>query len=238
MIPTTTETTTSPAEHTLLPRKGVHFQDHCRVILVRPLVELEDGLCVEDFWYQSWERSESKRELKREAKEWRRSGLGVLLHDTFSNPNPKQVQACLDAFVRLSDDEYCRGAERFLSQQHDQQRVERKKSFVHDVIEQARYLESIKNMSQDEKMEKLAEFSALQSKCAAVFARRIGRADETAIVKGEDPSAAAKLVAKLCKNEFRRARSVDAVNVMPTHESKGHRRFSMPSLSNNIMMGI
>jgi len=204
------------------------------------VINIEEGIA-EKLWYQPWERKEHKRAIKRDAREWRQTGLGILLHDTFVNPNPKETQCCLNAFVQLADEAYSRGIERYLSQQHDEQRVERKRNFVQDVLEQARYLDSLRNVSEDEKRDKLAEFSALQSKCAEVFARRIGKADETVVLKGEDPSAAAKLVSKLFRNEFRRTRSLDNAattptnsnnsNVMPTVESAQARQQRRASFS-------
>lgn len=212
--------------------KGVRFDDQCNHIHeIEPMVLVQEGLTVEELWYQPWERKEHKREMKRDAKLWRQSGLGVLLHDTFVNPNPKLAQACLNAFTQLGDADYVRGSERYLSLPHDEQRSERKRDFVQDVLEQARYLDTIKNLSPDEKTTKLAEFASLQSRCAEVFARRIGSADETAVRKGEDPVSASKLVSKLFKNEYPRSRSLDMVNVMPTHESRTDRRASMPHLS-------
>jgi hypothetical protein len=227
-----------PSNHpgSALPRrKGVRFDDQRnRIVEIEPMVNADEGITVEELWYQPWERKEHKRQLKLSAREWRQTGLGILLHDTFVNPNPKQAQSCLNAFTQLADSEYSRGIERYLSQQHDEQRIERKRSFVQDVLQQARYLETIRTLTDDEKVLKLAEFSALQSKCAEVFARRIGKADETVVQKGEDPTIAAKLVTKLLRNEYRRSRSSDAVNVMPTHESRNHRRTSLPLLSQNL----
>ena len=220
-------------------RRGVHFDDESnRIIEIEPMVSIEEGITIDELWYQPWERKELKRVMKRDAKEWRQTGLGILLHDAFVNPNPKQAQACLNAFVQLADSKYLRGSERYLSQPHDEQRTERKRNFIQDVLDQAYYLNTIKYLSEDEKIEKLAEFSALQSKCAAVFARRIGKADEVVVRKGENPGAAAELVAKLFKNEYRRTRSLDVANVMPTHESRRDRRPSMPTITQNMMMGM
>ena len=237
------------AEHpTLCPRKGVRFNEsRNQLFVIDSVVEFEEGI-VEKLWYQDWERKEHKRAIQREAREWRKTGLGILLRDTFVNPNPKQTQSCLNAFTRLADNDYCRGIERYLSQQHDAQRHERKTHFIQDVVEQARYLQSLKDrnyLTDEEAREKLAEFSALQSKCAEVFARRIAKADETVVKQGEDPSGAAKLVNTLYRNETRRSRSMDTTiqhqaakqyykDVMPTVESKStHRRSSFPFVSNN-----
>ena len=219
--------------------RRVHFDDSFNQLFeIEPVVNIEEGI-VEKLWYQPWERKEAKRAIKRDAQEWRKTGLGLLLHDTFADPNPKKTQSCLNAFVQLADAEYVRGIERHLSQKHYEQRMERKTNFVSDVLEQAYYLSTLKHLSEDEKRERLAEFSALQSKCAEVFARRLGRADETAALKGEDPASAAKLVSKLFRREMRRCRSVEHPQaepmVMATVESaserRANRRGSFPFIS-------
>lgn len=216
--------------------RGVRFDDSTNQLFeIEPVMYVEEGIH-EELWYQPWEQKENKRAMKRVAREWRKTGLQILLNDTFVNPNPKLTQSCLDAFVQLADSEYVRGSERYLSHQHDEQRTGRKRNFIQDVLEQSRYLETCKHMSADEKREKLAEFSQLQSKCAEVFARRIGQADETVAKNGENPSAAAKLISKLFLSEARRSRSMDMqANVMRTHESAHipeiHRRGSFPFVS-------
>ena len=89
-------------------RRGVHFDDESnRIIEIEPMVSIEEGITIDELWYQPWERKELKRVMKRDAKEWRQTGLGILLHDAFVNPNPKQAQACLNAFVQLADSAYC-----------------------------------------------------------------------------------------------------------------------------------
>ena len=222
------------------PRKGghVHFNDDCnQIVEIQSVMTIEEGIH-EKLWYQPWEQKEHKTAIKEEAREWRKTGLGILLRDTFVNPNASQTQRCLDAFVQLGDSEYVRGIERHLSQQHYQQRVGFRQSFVQDVLEQARYLESHPFLTNDERRNKLAEFSSLQSKCAEVFARRLGKADEKVAHAGEDPKAASKLVSKLFRNEMRRSRSLEVPNkIIPTHESR--RRISAPALSSGgMMMGL
>ena len=218
-------------------RKGVHFMDeHNTVVEVESFLDLEEGI-VDKLWYPSTYHRDCKQQLKDEARNWRKSGMGILLHDAFVNPNPRQSQNCLNAFVQLSDEDYCRGVERYLSQQHDAQRSTRKHDFLDDVVEQARYLESLKFLTMEERTKKLAEFAALQSRCAEVFARRMGKADEYVAKHGEDPVAAAKLVAKLlrknrplgrrCSIETSKPVSRHQDHVMPTHESVS-RRGSFP----------
>jgi hypothetical protein len=217
------------------PRKGVRFDDQRNQVLeIQTVITLEEGI-VEKLWYQSWEHKDNKRAIKEEAHVWRKTGMGILLRDTFASTNASKTQRCLNAFVQLADGDYVRGIERHLSQQHDQQRVQGKRNFVQNVLEQARYLESHPFLTDDEKRNKLAQFSALQSKVSEVFARRLGKADETVALQGEDPKAAAKLVSKLFRNEMRRTRSLEEhANVMPTHESR--RRTSVPSLASGAMM--
>jgi len=182
-------------------RGSVTFNESIETREFEPVTELGDPDIVGKLWFQPWEKQENKRMMRERAREWRRLGWGVLLHDSFTNPNPKLTQSCLNAFTQLSDPDYCRGMERYLSQEHDEQRSERKRSVIDDVLEQARYLESRRNLSYDEKCAKLAEFSALQSKCAEVFARRIGKADEAVALQGEDPEQASKLVGKLLRRQ-------------------------------------
>jgi hypothetical protein len=210
------------------PCKGVRFNDERnQVVEIQTVITLEEGI-VEKLWYQPWEHQENKRTMKEEAREWRKTGLGILLRDVFASPNESRTQRCLNAFAQLADGEYARGIERHLSQQHDRQRVQGRRNFIQDVLEQARYLESHPFLSEDEKSNKLAEFSALQSKCSEVFARRLGKADEAAALQGEDPKAAVRLASRLFRIEMRRSRSLEAPpsDVMPTHESR--RRVSVP----------
>lgn len=204
------------------------------------LYEIEPMVNVE-LWYQPWERNEHKLAIKRDAQEWRKTDLGLLLHDVYVDPNPRKTQSCLNAFAQLADDDYARGIERHLSQPHYQQRTERKQNFVQDVLDQAYYLSTLKHLSDDAKRERLAEFSSLQSKCAEVFARRLGRADAAAVLKGENPASATKLVSKLYRQEVRRCRSLEhpppESMVMATVESapssphrQGERRGSLPQI--------
>jgi hypothetical protein len=214
--------------------KGVRFNDECNQVLeIQSVMTIEEGI-VEKLWYSPSYHKENKQAIRDEAREWRKTGLGILLQDTFVSPNAPLAQHCLNAFAQLAEGEYMRGIERHLCREHDEQRVKRRRNFVQDVLEQARYLESHPFLSEDEKRTKLAEFSALQSKCAEVFARRLGKADETAILQGENPKFAARLASKLAGNEMRRSRSYEVQsNVMPTHESK--RRVSFPVIgSGNV----
>jgi hypothetical protein len=210
------------------PNVHVRFLDTHTVVEVESVLNAEEEI-VEKLWYQPHELKIQKALLKQDAREWRKTGLGILLQDAFVNPDPKKGQAQLNAFAQLGDTEYARGIERYLCRAHDEQRVERKRDFIQDVLEQWRYLDSLKQFTTEEKMVKLAEFSALQSKCAEVFARRMGTADETAVTKGEDTKAAQKLVSKLFRKQ-RRRNSIETSgrrDVMPTHESYG-RRVSFP----------
>lgn len=205
--------------------KGVRFVEEYNTILqVESFLDIEENIA-EKLWYSPDYHRKCKVAVKREAREWRKSGLGILLDDAFVNPNPKQVQQCLNAFAQLSDTEYARGVERHLSQEHDAQRVQRKRHFILDVVEQARYLDSLGGLSADEKRDKLAEFSSLQSKIASVFASRIAKADEVAAREGPAPQVAVKLVSKLLHKYQSRRNSIETSrphtqHVMPTHESR------------------
>ena len=213
--------------------RRVHFDDS-----FNELYEIEPVMNTE-LWYQPWERNEQKLAIKLDAQEWRKKDLGILLYDVYVDPNPRKTQSCLNAFAQLADNDYARGIERHLSQPHYQQRTERKQHFVHDVLEQAYYLSTLTHLSDDAKRERLAEFSSLQSKCAEVFARRLGRADAAAALKGENPASATKLVSKLFRQEMRRCRSLEHPTpepmVMATVESspssphrQAERRVSFP----------
>lgn len=216
-------------------QKGVRFVEEYNTVLeVESVLNVEEGI-EEKLWYPPDYHRECKMIIKREAKEWRKSGLGILLRDCFVDPNPTQSQLCLNAFTQLSDNDYFRGLERYLSQEHDIQRIQRKRDYILDVVEQARYLGSLRGLTEDERRDKLAEFSTLQSKCAEVFAQRLGKADEQVVKKGEDPEAAAELVSKLFRknrkggrrNSIETSRPITS-SVMPTHETPPSRRGSLP----------
>lgn len=224
-------------KHHRSQRQRVHFVAKADTVLE---VEsyMEDAALVPKLWYNAQELKVLKSDIKESAREWRKTGLGILLHDTFdkqTDDHPELTQKCLNAFAQLSESEYNRGIERYLSRQHDEKRVQVKHNHVQDVLEQERYLQNHSRLSVEQRRMKLAEFAQLQSKAAEVFARRVGKADERAVMRGEDPSAAPKLISEICRYQDRKQQrrnscsnapiSIEDIIPMDAPPSKGIKRF-------------
>jgi hypothetical protein len=177
-------------------KKSVTFVEEKNTILEFDSIDREDTELVTSLWHQPWEMHGSKEIMKSRARQWRKTGLGILLDDVFDDPEhgPLLTQKRLNAFVQLPDELYMRGVERYLSRKHDQERTARKRSIVRDVVVQAESLKGVKNMPLKERQTVLALFAKQYSRDAELYARRIAKADEVCLLKGEDPSQAEMLV--------------------------------------------
>jgi len=167
------------------------------------MIDYTDQQLLESLWHQPWEMHTCKQALRARAQEWRKTGLGVLLADTFhfdsnssqsttpSSPSAmtssKLCQKQLVTFCQLPDELYNRGIERHLSRQHDEERTTRKRSAIREIVAQYRTLRQNASdaLSPDEQASYVAQFSQQLSRDAAIFARRLGRADEIVARKGE-----------------------------------------------------
>lgn len=174
-----------PSSPTISSQPGRHvwFMDARNTVHEFEGIDKEDSDLVQALWQQSWEMYEGKQLLKVKARRFRSTGLGILLADTFKDPNPHLCQKSLNAFTQLPSDLYNRGIERYLSKEHDMQRTKKKKQILQDVLAQARSLNSVRNMPSVEKQNILSLFAKHLSRDAELFARRIGLADEQAVDK-------------------------------------------------------
>jgi hypothetical protein len=149
----------------------------------------------DDFWYTNIEQDEMKEQSKIDAREWRRQGYHVLLNDTFECPR-YDVQDYLNAFVQLPDRLNRRGLERQCSRKQGEERSELKENARNVVF---RTQQEFDKLHQLPKVDLLIDAGAVAnrtynrmdvyeqslslcysdaSRCAKVYARRLGKADE------------------------------------------------------------
>jgi hypothetical protein len=182
---------------------------------------LDENLCscADDIWYPTDHFAEMKAAGKRDAREGRRMGLGVLLADTFATPGP-HAQDSIAAFCRLdgsgsssigSDDigddilvgshtfssTSRRGLERSLSRRHGEERSELKDRARRAVLIHQTSL-TRQGAKPDEITEKIANVYMKHCRSARLLARRFGIADELAVAASDDddPNGAALLHAE------------------------------------------
>jgi len=183
-------------------------------------LEYEEDCSVhaEDIWYIADDYADMKARSRCEAKEWRRQGLGVLLKETFAYPHPA-AQDFIKAFVLLEEHQSRRGLERSLSRHHGEERSEMKDRARQSVIIHQKRLKR-EGCKHDELSEKLAAMYKEVTRCATVFARRLGIADALVVQEGEDSSHAERIL-----NDYQQEKAV--------HRRAG-RRFSNASMASNF----
>jgi len=226
-------------------------------------VDRTDHGLVASLWQQPWEMAQTKQSLKVRAKQWRTTGLGILLANTFVGDNgleenQKLCQRQLNTFAQLPDDLYNRGIERHLNRKHDQERTSRKTSNVRLILARWKNIQEqclIHNKNEEhntagvatleyatndplvserlfrEQAEHVAKYAQSLNRHAALFARRLGKADEVVMRKGpaESVEAAYVVVDHLMELERRRlASSQLSPAVMSTHESSPPAATSLP----------
>jgi hypothetical protein len=153
---------------------------------------------VEGQWVSQDEFDEVKRRLKRKVQEWKMKGYGVLLRNTFDNPHPS-IQRNLDAYCRLDERDSVRGIERSLCSNLDQKVSNMKHRCVRTVLSHQRLMKKDGKLVVNEMQEELAVVSKMQSRPSVQFARRMGKADEAALLNNDESASeeALRLVAHL-----------------------------------------
>lgn len=149
---------------------------------------LEFELNVEDFKDEVWFSADDyfliKQRSRKEAKEWRKMGYGILVRESYENPAPN-VQEMLSAFCKLEGNLTRRGLERQLSRQHGEERSDCKDRARHSLLLQQSRLKA-DGLSGDALVEALAESYENASHPARIFARRMGKGDADVVLEGED----------------------------------------------------
>lgn len=148
-------------------QRRVYFVEERNIVHEFQPVDLSDLALVTALWQQPAEMYNCKQALKSSARQWRSTGLGMLLADTFhstgdlkgkannsindgsdrnSNSNVKQrmnprlCQKQLNTFAQLPDEFYNRGIERYLSRKHDHERTMCKRSIIQEIVFQSEQL--------------------------------------------------------------------------------------------------
>lgn len=174
-----------------LPARRVYFVERRNTLLEFEGVDKCDFKLIEQLWQQGWEMNGTKQKMKARARQWRTTGLGILLHDAFYCDHdlpPTLCQNQLNTLARLPDELNNRGIERYLSRKHDTERTARKRAFVQDVVDQYEVLREQVDcdiLTNNELWDVLGDYSRSMNLAAEVFARRLGKADEVATRRGE-----------------------------------------------------
>lgn len=199
----TTVTPSSPSRK----RRNVQFAAEDHLVCVNEYenpIELGNFGMIETLWFQPWEMQACKDELKARARQWRSMGYGILLRDTFDDiaqTNPLLSQKRLTAFCQMSDEEYNRGIERYLSKQLDSIRSTTKRQVIRSVVEHSEYLKTLSGTGPQERENILALFARHQSRNAEQFARRIAKADEMVAIHGENQESSEKMLRMLAQEQ-------------------------------------
>lgn len=176
------------------PKRRVVFVQARDTVREYQAVDQNDVELLEALWQQEWEMDECKQLVRVRAKQWRRTGMGNLLNNTYLCDNdltPALCQQQLNTLAQLPDEFHMRGVERHLSRKHDQDRTYRKRTIVQEVVYQFDTLQhqvENGNLTAAEAHEFLGQFSRGLNKEAALFARRMGKADEVVMRKGSAKS--------------------------------------------------
>jgi hypothetical protein len=195
-----------------LQERRVYFMEERNTILEFESVNECDFKLIEQLWQQRWEMDDTKQKMKERARQWRTTGFGMFLHDAFFCDHglpPTLCQNQLNTLARLPDELNNRGIERYLSRKHDAERTVRKRAFVQDVVEQYGALRQQVHcniLTDDDLWDVLGDYSRSLNLEAELFARRLGKADEVAMRRGEyaDSREAEILMAFLHARELER----------------------------------
>jgi hypothetical protein len=130
----------------------------------------------QEIWFLGDDHTDMKNRCKVEAREWRKLGYSVLLNDSFEQPR-NDVQDYLNAFAQLPERLNRRGIERQCSRKHGDERSELKERARQSVLRSQEEYKT-QSISQEELAEKLSQSYISACRCARIFARRVGKADE------------------------------------------------------------
>ena len=172
------------------PKRRVVFVEARNTVREFLSVDPTDSDLLETLWQQVWEMEECKHHIRVRAKQWRRTGMGVFLNYAYLCDNdlaPALCQEQLNTLSQLPDEFHMRGVERYLCRKHDQDRTNRKRAVVQDIVGQFHTLQaqvSIGTMTQAKADQVLGQFARQLNEDAELFARRIAKADEVAMKKG------------------------------------------------------
>lgn len=155
------------------PRRGLVWSDDIVQSWIYPARE-DDIL-----WMDPEEFFDLKKASRLFAKQWRLNGFTVLLKDTYEHPR-SDAQRVLNAFVQLEGNDCGRGMERRGSKQHGEERTYLKKRAIQAVLLHQRRL-LVRGADMDELWEELCDVSSDYTRTAKIFARRIAKADESAV---------------------------------------------------------
>lgn len=155
------------------PKRGLVWSDEATQTWIYPS-KPDDVL-----WMDPEEFFDLKKASRLFAKQWRLNGFTVLLKDTYEHPR-SDAQRVLDAFVQLEGNDCGRGMERRGSKQHGEERTYLKKRAIQAVLLHQRRL-LVRGADMDELWEELCDVSTDYTRTAKIFARRIAKADESAV---------------------------------------------------------
>ena len=155
------------------PKRGLVWSDEANQSWTYP-AKPDDVL-----WMDPEEFFDLKKASRLFAKQWRLNGFTVLLKDTYEHPR-SDAQRILDAFVQLEGNDCGRGIERRGSKQHGEERTYLKKRAIQAVLLHQRRL-LVRGADMDELWEELCDVSTDYTRTAKIFARRIAKADESAV---------------------------------------------------------
>lgn len=130
--------------------------------------------------------------IDREAHLIKSKGYGILLRDCFQGPEDV-VQDNINAFARLPEEVCGRGLEKYLSRQHDEERLRVRETAKNAVLSGQKSLKN-QGKSSEQISTKLAATLREYSLSAKLFARRLAIADELAVKHDENLVAAQELV--------------------------------------------
>jgi hypothetical protein len=154
-------------------KKSVHFPCDEEIHSVHLI---DTSIATDLLCYVSQEEFERCRERAvLEGCKARAQGLDKLLEGTFADPHP-DVQKCLNEYVRHSD---CRGLERSICETHFEERKSQRERAVKAVLI-GQEMAKKQAMSAEEMSQQLRKVSLTYALDAKVFARRLGKADESA----------------------------------------------------------
>ena len=164
----------------------------------------EDNICIlpvenkeEEFQTQPFirPRIDPRKSAREAAYQLIPKGYGQLLTGTFGDP-ADDCQENINAFVAgVPDIDNARGLERYMSQDHKDERDQAREDVVEAVLCRQQHLR-LEGLDDNERAEKLRSASRRQSRDARKFARRLGIADDLAArEEQDDDDRAARFVA-------------------------------------------
>jgi len=159
--------------------RRVYFAENKKTV---EYLEREES-AAEKIWYTKTMGDEMRDACIRLGRVWKQKGCAALIDNSFEKPT-KDTQLKLFTYCTMGDGDCIpRGLERFISTRHGEDRKSCKSNAIECIVDRCTALQLQASCTMADMEEELYKLSIEHSKPARKFARRMGLADERAVLE-------------------------------------------------------